>query len=222
MALDNRLFYLGIFGVGIVVVLLIVGLYFVLKSDERSDETQDSKTTPSIDTSGAEIDSGDSNSEVNRYYLASECPQGLENKGVYGILVRNEHISDVPFDAGGGYNENWSWSHPYLCYGKAKNSDLLYLYNFTTTDTGIQVGIISDYRDPANMFASGSDYNGFWSWKHPYLQRASEPNGYYFVDVNQSGNLVGLLLKISDNNPNFASGVNYNSAWKWSHPRISK
>jgi len=46
--------------------------------------------------------------------LASQCPNGLANRGTVG-LIWNKNTTRSEFSPGGQYNNDWTWIHPLLC-----------------------------------------------------------------------------------------------------------
>jgi hypothetical protein len=165
-------------------------------------------------------------SEINfseplaKYYFAKQCPSGLEDKGRYGFLLRKDQYAGNPFDGGVEYNSGWNWTHPKVCYGVPNESDLDSLYNFTTTNTGLQTGFISNNQRPALqtglLSAPGNllTFNSEWSWKHPYLQKANNPNGYYIADETP-GPIISILTQKNNTSNIFPTYTDFNDLWKW-------
>jgi hypothetical protein len=210
----------------VLLVVLVVGggiLYYMSNppADTKSPTTTDEDEKPDFIFPTA--DKND-NIQGDRYYLARQCPDYLTNKGYYGVLLKNSDYIRNPFNNGGGYNEHWTWTHPYVCYGTANSSDLPKLYNFTNKPTGLQSGIImrNDVYG-ASPFAGGIPYNSAWTWAHPYLQTADKPDGYY---LNEQGTMqTGLIINNNSTGITpFAGGIDYccDGLWKWRHPYITK
>jgi hypothetical protein len=231
-------------GVILLIVLIAVGIYFLTRKEDTTPAPTTSRspsgtTTSSPSNTTTSSPSGPTSSpspsgnntlppttspspapEPSRYYLAKQCPEGLQDMGAYGVILKNEEYSRNPFNPGTlDRDDGWRWAHPRLCYGVAEEDQLNKLYGFSKTNTGnlIASGIIQVVEKGKDPFPSGGDHGSGWSWRHPYLQTADKPGNYY---PELEGDFkIGMIVKNEDKNKSpFENGDPHNNWWTWQHP----
>lgn len=206
----------------LILFIILIGTWYAFSS---STSINDTSAAPAAPAPAPVAPAAPAIEYPKKYYLGADCPVGWDKVGRVGIITVNRDLSKSPFTVGGAYTPDWTWVHPWLCYGEADPTNMEGLYKFADFSSKALTGMIMINRDyPKNPFMQGGALNDGWTWTHPYLISATSPNpnGYTFTD-KPTDKLVGMLMSNDayPKNPFIAGGGSY-AGWTWTHPYLVK
>ena len=167
-------------------------------------------------------------------FFAASCPEGLEDKGMTGIIFPAEGDTVPPYAVGADYGAGWSWTHPRLCCGTNLPVDQRALASIMAMCpiSGTTRSPIGHLLDPESGDPYGNDggTGGIgletWNWRHPYLCIPGSANVCFLSSLEESSlqacptgftqkGLAGII---------FPKGQEYgvareefNGSWNWSN-----